>query len=126
MGSTFLFCQHFFRSTIFWDQYFFGVKIFFGLKIFWVKFLGQKHFSVKKIFWVQKFLGSNFFLGQIFPAFSTFLGNQMGITVTVRDIQAEHWVEVGFFCGVGFVYEVEDPAWYYQTQAQPCGGRQDR
>ena len=33
--------------------------------------------------------------------FSTFLGNQLGNTIMVGDIQAGHWVGVGCSCGVG-------------------------
>ena len=38
---------------------------------------------------------------EYFQLFSTLLGNQSGITIKVRDVQARHWVVVGCLCGMG-------------------------
>ena len=38
---------------------------------------------------------------EYFQLFSTLLGNQSGITVKVRDVQARHWVVVECLCGMG-------------------------
>ena len=42
---------------------------------------------------------------QVSSAFSTYLGNQLGITFMVRGFQASHWVVVGCSCGVGVCVE---------------------